>query len=255
MFHAGITRILASCNLKAPRACWLIYIALDCLISTANHSRKISMQLFPKDLVSLLAHVPWEPTDDIIDLIVLVANEILPCYSTKNAGTETYRDRQLPPLESFLKQLVLCSNVNSGTLLATLVYLQRFKSRFSKNALGSSSTKHRLLLICLVVSVKYHCDMCPSNALWSYYTNGVFSANDINVMERQLLRTLNWNMEVSAKEMYALVIDFVESSFSAVLATAHDVNLSTTYVYSRRAAVSTASTKYTPVSAVPVNQA
>lgn len=200
-------------------------------------------------MISVLSHVPWEPTDDIIELMVIITDKMLPCYTSKDAGSMSPQ-KQLPPLGSFLKQLVLCSNVNSGTLLSTLVYLHRFKSKFSKNALGSSSTRHRLLLSCLVVSVKYHCDVCPSNSLWSYYTNGMFSTSDINTMERQLLRTLNWNLEVSPKEMYALVVNSVESSSDSVLETVSSEKPSRPYVYSRRSAISVASMKYTPTQAI-----
>lgn len=201
-----------------------------------------------------MAHIPWEPTDDIIDLVVIIANEMLPCFPSKRRSSDSHHKKPLPPLESFLKQLVLCSNVNSGALMATLVYLHRFKSRFSKNALGSSSTRHRLLLSCLVISVKYHCDMCPSNALWSYYTNGLFSAEDINVMERQLLRTLNWKMEVTAKEMYTLVISYVGSPLSAVLDTTEKDSCPTKYPYSRRSAMPVPDTPYTPQSMLQIPQ-
>ena len=53
------------------------------------------------------------------------------------------------------------TNVYTGTLMATLIYLQKLKSRLPKNAHGLPCTRHRILLSCLILSSKFHNDSSP----------------------------------------------------------------------------------------------
>ncbi|SMN19522.1 similar to Saccharomyces cerevisiae YNL289W PCL1 Cyclin, interacts with cyclin-dependent kinase Pho85p [Maudiozyma saulgeensis] len=113
----------------------------------------------------------------------------------KNSGSE------LPSLSQFIKRLVQQTNVYTPTLLTTATYLRRLKAVLPKDATGVPSTTHRMFLACLILSAKNHNDSSPLNKHWTKYTNGLFTLEDVNLMERQLLQLLNWNMVVKEDEL------------------------------------------------------
>ncbi|ORX84364.1 hypothetical protein BCR32DRAFT_180483, partial [Anaeromyces robustus] len=64
---------------------------------------------------------------------------------------------------------------------------------------GLSCTKHRIFLATLIISQKYTQDVPYRNLDWSYITP--FSLEDINLMERQLLYKLNYDLQFSENEV------------------------------------------------------
>jgi G1/S-specific cyclin PLC1 len=100
--------------------------------------------------------------------------------------------------------------VYSGTLLATLVYLEKLASKLPKNAEGLSTTLHRIFLACLIISSKFNNDSSPKNSHWADFTDGLFTVDDINLMERQLLNLLNWDVQVSNADLSRCLRVFIE---------------------------------------------
>lgn len=116
----------------------------------------------------------------------------------------------LPSLMTFITRLIRHTNVYTGTFLSTLVYLQRISVKLPKNSEGSPCTLHRIFLACLILSSKFHNDSSPKNAVWAKYTDGLFQTEDVNLMERQLLNLLNWDLTVSEPELIYALSRFVE---------------------------------------------
>jgi hypothetical protein len=118
-------------------------------------------------------------------------------------------DGGLPTLEAFISQLVVSSNVQVPTLMSTLVYLRRLKSRLQPNAKGLRCTTHRIFLAALILAAKYLNDSSPKNKHWASYTNMSssaynfgFSRTEVNLMEKQLLCLLDWELRITEEDLY-----------------------------------------------------
>lgn len=117
----------------------------------------------------------------------------------------------LPTLEQFIKNLVRSSNVQVPTLMSTLVYLGRLKASLRHDAKGLRCTAHRIFLACLILAAKYLNDSSPKNKHWAAYTKIKlhenlptfgFSTTEVNLMEKQLLLLLKWNLRITEDDLY-----------------------------------------------------
>ncbi|KAI0382217.1 cyclin [Hypomontagnella monticulosa] len=118
-------------------------------------------------------------------------------------------DSSLPTLEEFITQLVRSSNVQVPTLMSTLVYLTRLKSRLQPMAKGLRCTTHRIFLAALILSAKYLNDSSPKNKHWAGYSHintdsysFGFSRTEVNLMEKQLLFLLEWELRITEEDLY-----------------------------------------------------
>ncbi|TRX92398.1 hypothetical protein FHL15_006784 [Xylaria flabelliformis] len=118
-------------------------------------------------------------------------------------------DSGLPTLEEFITQLVVSSNVQVPTLMSTLVYLTRLKARLQPMAKGLRCTTHRIFLAALILSAKYLNDSSPKNKHWANYSmincDGYsfgFSRTEVNLMEKQLLFLLDWDLRITEDDLY-----------------------------------------------------
>lgn len=115
----------------------------------------------------------------------------------------------LPTLEEFISQLVVSSNVQVPTLMSSLVYLTRLKSRLQPMAKGLRCTTHRIFLAALILAAKYLNDSSPKNKHWATYSNlntghydFGFSRTEVNLMEKQLLFLLDWELRITQEDLY-----------------------------------------------------
>ncbi|KAI2472822.1 cyclin [Annulohypoxylon bovei var. microspora] len=118
-------------------------------------------------------------------------------------------DSGLPTLEEFITQLVRSSNVQVPTLMSTLVYLTRLRSRLQPMAKGLRCTTHRIFLAALILAAKYLNDSSPKNKHWATYSHmshdGLsfgFSRTEVNLMEKQLLFLLEWELRIGEDDLY-----------------------------------------------------
>lgn len=126
-------------------------------------------------------------------------------------------DGGLPTLEEFITQLVVSSNVQVPTLMSTLVYLNRLKARLQPMAKGLRCTTHRIFLASLILAAKYLNDSSPKNKHWASYSiissdlySFGFSRTEVNLMEKQLLFLLDWDLRITEDDLYRELDHFLE---------------------------------------------
>lgn len=148
-----------------------------------------------------------------------VESQNLPPTPPRSPEPRTVRseDGSLPSLEEFITQLVVSSNVQVPTLMSTLVYLNRLKSKLQPMARGLRCTTHRIFLAALILAAKYLNDSSPKNKHWANYShistdgsNFGFSRTEVNLMEKQLLFLLEWELRISEEDLYREFDSFLE---------------------------------------------
>jgi len=110
----------------------------------------------------------------------------------------------LPSLEVFIKQTVIDSNTAIPNLFVALVYLDRFGARLAAKVNGAHDSRHRIFLACLVVACKFLNDVTYKNEYWASLWHE-FTVEDVNLMERELLVILNFNLTINPKDMDNLI--------------------------------------------------
>ena len=122
----------------------------------------------------------------------------------------------LPSVETFIASLVTRSQVQTPTLMASLVYLARLRARLPPVAKGMRCTVHRIFLACLILAAKNLNDSSPKNKHWARYTvvkgyDGFgFSVPEVNLMERQLLFLLDWETRVEEEDLFTHLEPFLD---------------------------------------------
>lgn len=131
-------------------------------------------------------------TPRMINLATKVTLDTITCTANSDA--------LLPPLQSFISHLAQRSRMNAATFLTTLVYLSRLNNRLPSTARGMPDTAHRIFLATFLLATKYHNDTSPKNKSWSTLSK-CFSTIEVNLMERQLLFLLDYNLAVNEWEL------------------------------------------------------
>lgn len=114
----------------------------------------------------------------------------------------------LPSVSYYITSVVEESRVPMGTLVASLVYLSRLESRLPPDAKAVPSTAHRIFLATLILADKDLNDKPQMNCDWVQnsvvpgFESASFPITEINLMERQLLHLLDWDVRIEPQDLH-----------------------------------------------------
>ncbi|KAF5111640.1 hypothetical protein DV452_004373 [Geotrichum candidum] len=153
-------------------------------------------------------------TSEMIAYLASVTGAVISCDSPRQLPQHLqpaeYSLDNLPPLKQFILHLVHSSKVPCSTLMATLVYLHRLRAKLPPLTKGMPCTLHRIFLACLIMAAKNLNDTSPKNKHWARYTMGLFSVHEVNLMEKQLLYLLDWDLRIRDTDLYMHLARFLE---------------------------------------------
>ncbi|KAI9015534.1 hypothetical protein DFJ74DRAFT_680498 [Hyaloraphidium curvatum] len=134
-------------------------------------------------------------TEEIVDIMVSILVSVIPCApAPANAS--------LPSLTKFVRQMCERSRVSAGSVFACITYIERLRSKLPQTAKGMYCTAHRIFLSSLVCANKYCNDTPLRNKQWSRLTS--FSLQEVNLMERQLLYLLEFELAIPFDALLAI---------------------------------------------------
>jgi len=124
-----------------------------------------------------------------------------------------FHSRSAPGISvlDYLKRIVKFTKVEKACLLITLHYIDQICARVPLFTL-SSLTCHRFLIAAVTVSSKGLCDVFCNNAL--YAKVGGISVGELNVLEREFLRMIEWTITCTRDLLQEYYINLVRTHSS-----------------------------------------
>jgi G1/S-specific cyclin PLC1 len=188
--------------------------------------QQISNEQQQSDALAQFIHQPVSA--QMISYLARKASEVIRCDATLQntvvqgqltpprtpEPADSLRD-DLPTLEAFITSIVDRSHVQVPTLMTSLVYLHRLQQKLPPVAKGMRCTAHRIFLASLILAAKNLNDSSPKNKHWSRYSavrgfdSFGFSVTEVNLMEKQLLFLLDWDMRVRNEDLYTHLEPFL----------------------------------------------
>ncbi|KAI1791235.1 hypothetical protein LXA43DRAFT_1142920 [Ganoderma leucocontextum] len=104
----------------------------------------------------------------------------------------------VPPLAHFIAYAFHRTRLHSTVTFAALYLLQRLRTRCPGS---NGASGHRVFITVFMVASKVVLDGTYSNKAWSAAAQDMFPLKDLNQMEREVLRLLEWRLKIDPIEL------------------------------------------------------
>src|SRR5579862_8594169 len=150
------------------------------------------------------------------DMIAYIAQQIetliqnIPTSAIKSRKSPTEQPPPPPTLRDFIRSVSTASLVPTATLLCSTVYIKSVITNLDPSTTKKvKSTGHRMFLAAVMLASKFLNDRAPRATDWVYYAGGFFSLEDVNLMERQFLRILRWDLRINFDDYLNHILPFL----------------------------------------------
>lgn len=188
---------------------------------------------------ALQTFIQQSVSDEMISHLAQQASKVIRCDSHVTPAVNPHGQptppssplyaSALPPVETFIATLVRRSHVQVSTLMSSLVYLDRLRACLPPVAKGMRCTVHRIFLAALIIAAKNLNDSSPMNKVWarctfdSAFDDFGFSVQEVNLMERQFLFLLNWDVRVKEEALFHHLEPFLAPIREEIQAQKHEL--------------------------------
>ncbi|KAJ3758846.1 cyclin-domain-containing protein [Lentinula raphanica] len=153
------------------------------------------------------------PMDDLVELIADMLERLMSHNDRIPLQPESltrFHSRSAPGISilDYLKRIVRFTKVEKACLLITLHYIDQICARVPLFTL-SSLTCHRFIIAAVTVSSKGLCDVFCNNAL--YAKVGGISVGELNTLEREFLRMIEWTITCTRELLQEYYINLVRT--------------------------------------------
>ncbi|KAG9387054.1 Cyclin [Pyrenophora tritici-repentis] len=144
---------------------------------------------------------------NLIEHVAETAAKVIPRISAYKPGVD---EACIPFIDDFVLYVTIRSYTTVPELMMSLIYLSWFRNRLPPSVTGRSSTPHRVFLAALMLAHKVHNDDSANNTCWADLSVipecsfAGFSKVEVNLMERQFLAGLDWNLHINV-DVYDLL--------------------------------------------------
>ena len=135
-------------------------------------------------------------TKEMIEILADRAANVIKVHEQQ----ESVQASNVPPLIDFVSSVLERSEVRPAVLFLATLYLDRLRQRLPSTARGLPCTRHRVFVSALIVAYKYLNDISIKNKNWARISK-VFSLDEINLMERQFLDLLNFELNFGESDI------------------------------------------------------
>ncbi|KAH8836213.1 hypothetical protein DCS_04645 [Drechmeria coniospora] len=184
--------------------------------SDAGHHKQLSSQPITRQMIKHIARVASRVmtcqssiSSSCFNPRQMPSKDRSDAIKRQDTSTTTVFIHDFPTLHDFIGHIVKACKVTAPALLAALVYMGRLKAKLQPGHWGLRCTPYRIFLASLILADKFLYDTAFKNKQWArftmtYYAGHTFGFDigDINVMEREMLKLLNWDLRVTDTDLY-----------------------------------------------------
>ncbi|KAI1787869.1 hypothetical protein LXA43DRAFT_1064040 [Ganoderma leucocontextum] len=153
--------------------------------------------------------VPSVIVHHLVDTITVIVHRALDLPGLPlPRGRTSFRASSRAEFLQFTKEIVRKLNLTVQVLLVSMAYLDKAGPRIGIEL--DRLAKERVLLGALILATKYLYDAPPGNVEWAHYTGGLLDSHGVNLIEREFLRALDFELFVSENDFRAQYSAFTQ---------------------------------------------